>query len=44
MASSSVALRAEPIRFPQKLFALLPGVALLAIVGMAGKVLEKSQQ
>jgi uncharacterized integral membrane protein (TIGR00698 family) len=42
MASSSVALRAEPIRFPQKLLALLPGVALLAIVGMAGKILERS--
>ncbi len=42
MASSSVALQVEPIRLPRKIIALLPGVALLAIVGMAGKVLEKS--
>jgi uncharacterized integral membrane protein (TIGR00698 family) len=42
MASSTVALRAEPITFPRKIIALLPGMALLAIVGMAGKVLEKS--
>ena len=42
MASSSVALEVEPIRIPRKIIALLPGVALLAIVGMAGKVLEKS--
>jgi uncharacterized integral membrane protein (TIGR00698 family) len=42
MSSSSVALRAEPIQFPRKIAALLPGVALLAIVGMAGKVVEKS--
>jgi uncharacterized integral membrane protein (TIGR00698 family) len=42
MASSSVALRAEPIPLPRKIFALLPGVTLLAIVGLAGKVLEKS--
>jgi uncharacterized integral membrane protein (TIGR00698 family) len=42
MASSSVAVQVEPIRLPRKIIALLPGVALLAIVGMAGKVLEKS--
>src|ERR1700761_5237303 len=42
MASSSIALRAEPIAFPKKIIALLPGVALLTIVGLAGKVLEKS--
>ena len=42
MASSSVALRAEPIRLPQKVVALLPGIALLTIVGLAGKVLEKT--
>src|SRR6476660_4163985 len=42
MASSSVALRAEPIRLPQRVVALLPGVALLTIVGLAGKVLEKT--
>lgn len=42
MASSSVALRVEPIRFSKKFLALLPGVALLVIVGMAGKVLERS--
>ena len=42
MASSSVAVQVEPIQLPRKIIALLPGVALLAIVGMAGKVLEKS--
>src|SRR5437899_2160623 len=42
MASSSIALRAEPIQLPRKIFALLPGVTLLALVGLAGKVLEKS--
>jgi uncharacterized integral membrane protein (TIGR00698 family) len=42
MASTTAALRAEPITFPRKIVALLPGMALLAIVGMAGKVLEKS--
>src|ERR1700733_7847263 len=42
MASSTVTFRAEPITFPRKIIALLPGMALLAIVGMAGKVLEKS--
>lgn len=42
MASSSVALRAEPIQLPRKIFALLPGVTLLALVGLAGKALEKS--
>jgi len=31
-----------PLSRPRKLFALLPGVALLVIVGMAGKVLEKT--
>jgi uncharacterized integral membrane protein (TIGR00698 family) len=42
MASSTVTFKAEPITFPRKIIALLPGMALLAIVGMAGKVLEKS--
>ncbi len=42
MASSTVALRAEPIQLPKKIAALAPGIALLAIVGMAGKILEKS--
>jgi uncharacterized integral membrane protein (TIGR00698 family) len=42
MASTTVTLRAEPIHLSQKIFALLPGIALLTIVGLAGKVLEKS--
>jgi uncharacterized integral membrane protein (TIGR00698 family) len=42
MASSTVTFRAESITFPRKIIALLPGMALLAIVGMAGKALEKS--
>jgi uncharacterized integral membrane protein (TIGR00698 family) len=42
MATSSVALRAGSIQFPRKIFALLPGVALLVIIGLAGKVLERS--
>jgi len=42
MANSSVLLRAEPLRWPRQILALLPGIALLAVVGMVGKVLEKS--
>ena len=42
MASSSIALRAEPISWPRKFLALLPGVVLLAVVGMAGKLIEQS--
>lgn len=42
MASSSIALRAEPISWPRKFLALLPGVILLAVVGMAGKLIEQS--
>ncbi len=42
MASSSVLSRVEPLQLPKRLFALVPGVALLVIVGLAGKVLEKS--
>ena len=42
MASSQVLTQAMPLSRPRKLFALLPGVALLVIVGMAGKVLEKT--
>jgi len=41
MASSTAVLRAEPIQLPKRLLALLPGVGLLTIVGLAGKVLEK---
>jgi len=42
MASSSVVLRAEPLQWPRRIIALLPGVVLLVLIGMAGKVLEKS--
>src|SRR5260370_17383177 len=42
MASSSVCLRAEPIQLPRRLLAMLPGLALLVVVGLAGKVLEQS--
>ena len=42
MASSSIALRAESISLPRKFLALLPGVILLAVVGMAGKLIEQS--
>jgi len=42
MATSSVLLRAEPLGWPRRILALLPGMALLVVVGMAGKVLEKS--
>src|ERR1051326_1448652 len=42
MATSSVLLRAEPLRWPRQIIALLPGIALLVVVGMAGKLLEKS--
>jgi uncharacterized integral membrane protein (TIGR00698 family) len=42
MASTTVALRAEPIQLPRKFLAMLPGVGLLTVVGLAGKVLEKS--
>ena len=42
MASSTAALRAEPFQLPRRIIALLPGVALLTIVGLAGKLLEKT--
>src|SRR5712671_2424316 len=42
MATSTAVLRAEPIRFPRRLLAILPGIGLLTIVGLAGKILEKS--
>ena len=42
MASSTAVLRAEPIQLPKRLLALLPGVGLLTIVGLAGKAIEQS--
>src|SRR5437588_9057532 len=42
MASTTAVLRAEPIQLPRRFLAMLPGIALLIIVGLAGKVLEKS--
>ena len=42
MASTTAVLRAEPIQLPRRFLAMLPGIALLTIVGLAGKVLEKS--
>ncbi|HEX2329826.1 MAG TPA: putative sulfate exporter family transporter [Candidatus Angelobacter sp.] len=42
MATSSVLTAPRPLSWPQKFLNLLPGVALLAIVGMGGKLLEQS--
>lgn len=42
MATSSVLTRSEPLSFPKRFFALLPGLTLLIVVGLAGKVLEQS--
>ena len=42
MSSSTAVLSAEPIQFPRRFITLLPGMALLAIVGLAGKALEKA--
>ena len=42
MASTTAVLRAEPIQLPRRFLAMLPGIGLLTIVGLAGKVLEKS--
>ena len=42
MATTTAVLRAEPIPLPRRFLAMLPGIALLTIVGLAGKVLEKS--
>jgi uncharacterized membrane protein YadS len=42
MATSTAVLRAEPIQLSKRLLAILPGIGLLTIVGLTGKVLEKS--
>jgi uncharacterized integral membrane protein (TIGR00698 family) len=42
MASSAVVTRTGAVALPRKLLALLPGVALLTVVGLAGKALEQS--
>lgn len=42
MASSVAVLKADAITLPKKFLALLPGVALLILVGLGGKVLEQS--
>lgn len=42
MASSVALIKADAIALPKKFFALLPGVALLVLVGLGGKVLEQS--
>lgn len=42
MASTSVLTSAQPLTLPRKFVAILPGVALLTIIGLAGKVLEQS--
>jgi uncharacterized integral membrane protein (TIGR00698 family) len=42
MASSSVLTIAQPLSWPKKLLTLLPGLTLLAVVGLASKVLEQS--
>ena len=42
MATTTAVLRAEPIPLPRRFLAMLPGIALLTIVGLAGKALEKS--
>ncbi len=42
MSSSVVATKADAIALPKKLFAFLPGVTLLAVIGLAGKMLEQS--
>ncbi len=42
MASTSVLSRVEPVPFLRKLLAMLPGISLLVVVGLAGKVLEQS--
>jgi uncharacterized membrane protein YadS len=42
MATTTAVLRTEPIQLPRRFLAILPGIALLTIVGLGGKVLEKS--
>src|SRR3954465_3465081 len=42
MATTTAVLRAEPFPLSRRFLAMLPGIALLTIVGLAGKVLEKS--
>ncbi|HEX7285564.1 MAG TPA: putative sulfate exporter family transporter [Candidatus Angelobacter sp.] len=42
MASSTTLTLAPPLPWAKKFLALLPGVALLAIVGLGGKLLEQS--
>jgi hypothetical protein len=42
MASSAVVTRTGAVVLPKKLLALLPGVMLLTVVGLAGKALEQS--
>src|ERR1041385_4978666 len=42
MATTTAVLRVEPVGLPRRFLAMLPGVALLTIVGLGGKVLEKS--
>ena len=42
MASSSVVIRAESRPLPWKFLELVPGLALLAVVGLAGKWIEQS--
>lgn len=42
MASSVAVIKADTTGLPKKLLALLPGIALLILIGVAGKVLEQS--
>lgn len=42
MATSQVLTTMPPLSWPRKLISLVPGIALLAIVGMGGKLLEQS--
>lgn len=42
MATSPALTRSQPFSFPKRLFALLPGLTLLIVVGLGGKVLEQS--
>src|SRR5438309_8056682 len=42
MATTTAVLTAEPIQLPRRFLAMLPGIGLLTIVGLGGKVLEKS--
>lgn len=42
MASSSALTIARPLSWPKKLISMAPGIMLLTIVGLGGKVLEQS--